>query len=107
MSLSNKSGIKPVGVSLIIEPVQISETTEFGIVQYSTMELEREFLKQTDGVVLAIGPQAFYDEGEVRCKEGDRVVMRAYAGMLRKGVDGNKYRIVADSDIIGILESEE
>lgn len=107
MSLSNKSGIKPVGLSLVIDPVQIKQTYgDSDIIQYTDMELEREFLKQTDGVVLAVGPQAFHDEGEARCKVGDRVVMRAYAGMLRKGVDGKKYRIVADSDIIGILETE-
>jgi co-chaperonin GroES (HSP10) len=105
LSLSNKSGIKPVGFSLVIEPEQVEETTESGIITGTPESIEREQMRQTDGVVLAVGPMAFSDEKEVRCKAGDRVVMRAYAGMIRKGVDGRDYRIIADTEVIGILES--
>ena len=104
MSKDNKSGIKPVGLSLVIEPDQVAETTESGIVLGTPEQLEREQLRQTDGLVLAIGSMAFFDEKEVRCKVGDRVVMKAHAGMMRKGTDGKQYRIIADSDVIGILE---
>ena len=101
----NTSGIKPVGYSLVVEPEQIEEKTESGIVLGTPEQLEREQMRQTDGVVLAIGPMAFHDEGYKRCKVGDRVVMKAYAGMMRKGVDGKAYRIIADTDVIGILEN--
>ena len=109
----NKSGIKPVGLSLVIEPEQVQEKTESGIVLGTPEQLEREQLRQTDGVVLAIGPIAFYDErdgrGDVipRCKVGDRIVMKAYAGMMRKGTNGLAYRIIADSDVIGVLETND
>lgn len=105
MSLSNKSGIKPVGYSLVVEPDQVEEQTAAGIYVGTPEQIEREQMKQTDGVVLAIGPMAFSDEKENRCKDGDRIVMRAYAGMIRKGVDGRAYRIIADTEVIGILES--
>lgn len=106
----NKSGITPVGLSVLVEPEQVEEKTESGIVLGTPEQMEREQMKQTDGVVLAIGPLAFYDErdseGNIipRCKVGDRVVMKAYAGMMRKGTDGNTYRIISDSEIIGVLE---
>lgn len=106
----NKSGITPVGLSVLVEPEQVEEKTESGIVLGTPEQMEREQMKQTDGVVLAIGPLAFYDERDAegniipRCKVGDRVVMKAYAGMMRKGTDGNTYRIISDSEIIGVLE---
>jgi co-chaperonin GroES (HSP10) len=110
--IDNKSGLTPVGVSILVLPEQIKTTTESGIELMTASQAEREQLKQTDGVVIAIGPRAFYDEldssGKVepRCKVGDRVVMIAYAGMVRKGNDNLLYRLVKDDDIIGILEEK-
>lgn len=109
----NKSGITPAGLSILVEPEQIAEKTESGIVLGTPEQLEREQMRQTDAIVLAIGPRAFHDEldseGNVipRCKVGDRVVMKAYAGMMRKGTDGRTYRIIADTDVIGTLEKSE
>jgi co-chaperonin GroES (HSP10) len=106
----NNSGILPVGVSILVLPEQVEETTESGIVIATPSELERFQLKQTDGVVVAVGPLAFFDEkdprGNVipRCRVGQRVVMTAYAGMIRKGKDGLMYRLIRDSDVIGIIE---
>ena len=103
---SNPSGLNPRGYSLVVSPKQIDQVTESGIQIMSDMEFEREMLKQTDAVVLAIGPMAFKDESEDRCKVGDRVVMRAYAGLLRKGVDGKQYRIIADTEVIAVIEED-
>jgi co-chaperonin GroES (HSP10) len=105
VSLSNTSGIRPVGYSLVVEPDQVEEQTAAGIYVGTPEQIEREQMRQTDGIVLGIGPMAFSDEKEARCKEGDRIVMRAYAGMIRKGSDGKSYRIIADTEVIGILES--
>lgn len=102
----NTSGIKPVGYSLVVEPEQVQEQNDAGIYVGTPESIERLQMQQTDGIVLAIGPMAFSDETESRCKEGDRVVMRAYAGMMRKGVDGKVYRIIADTEVIGILENK-
>lgn len=102
----NNSGITPVGLSVLVEPEQIDETYgDSGIVVGTPDQLEREQMKQTDGIVLAIGPEAWHDEKNPRCKVGDRIVMKAYAGMIRKGIDGKSYRLIGDTEIIGILES--
>ena len=101
----NPSGITPVGLSVLILPDSVEEKTDSGIIVGTVTELEREQLRQTDGIVMALGPMAYEDEDVPRCKVGDRVIMKAYAGMIRKGTDGIKYRLIADSDVIGILES--
>lgn len=106
MNCDNPSGITPVGYSLVVEPEQIEEKTASGIIRFTPQEFEREMMRQTDGIVLAIGAMAFSDEKEARCKPGDRIVMRAYAGMMRKGVDDKTYRIIADTEVIGILEKK-
>lgn len=98
----NKSGLLPVGISILVLPDQVEETSESGIVVHTMERLEREQLKQTDGEVIAIGGHAFYDE-PARCKVGDRVIMAAYAGMVRKGKDGLTYRLIKDNDVVGIL----
>lgn len=106
----NKSGITPAGLSILVEPEQIEEKTEAGIIVGTPEQLEREQLRQTDGIVLAIGPVAWYDEKDTqgnvipRCAVGDRIVMTAFAGMLRKGTDGRTYRLIRDTDVIGVLE---
>lgn len=108
--MTNKSGITPVGVSILVLPEAIKTETESGIALMTHAQAEREQLKQTDGVVISIGPRAFYDELDEnnkivpRCKVGDRVVMTAYAGMLRKGIDGAMYRLIKDDDVIGIIK---
>jgi len=100
----NTSGITPVGLSILVEPEQVEEKTESGIITATTDQLDKLQMAQTDGIVLSIGPMAFYDEKTPRCKVGDKIIMKAYAGMLKKGIDGRQYRIIADSEVIGILE---
>lgn len=113
MTIENNSGITPVGVSILVLPDQVSETTASGIVVATNEQLDREQMKQTDGVVIAIAPNAFYDEkdasGKVRsrCKVGDRIIMTAFAGMVRKGEDNLSYRLIRDNDVIGILKRKE
>jgi co-chaperonin GroES (HSP10) len=103
---TNNSGITPVGVSVLVLPDPVEQTTESGIVLSTHAEHAREEMRQTDGVVVAIAPNAYYDE-TARCKVGDRVIMAAYAGMVRKGNDGLTYRLIKDDDVVAILEKDE
>lgn len=111
--MKNESGIKPVGVSILVLPDQVEEATASGIVVATDSQLEREQLKQTDGLVVEVGPRAFYDEtdprGDVipRCRVGDRVIMAAYAGMIRKGKDEKSYRLIKDNDVVAVLEGDK
>jgi co-chaperonin GroES (HSP10) len=104
---TNGSGIWPVGTSVLVLPDPVEQTTESGIVVSTHAQHEREEMKQTDGIVVAIGPNAYYDERAPRCKVGDRVIMAAYAGMVRKGNDDKTYRLIKDDDVVAILVKDE
>lgn len=98
-------GINPVGVTVVIFPDPIQTKTESGIELYSPKEADRVQMAQTDGVVVAISPDAFKDlrESAPRCSVGDRVIFAKYAGMMRTGSDGNEYRLINDQDILAVL----
>lgn len=98
----NNSGLTPVGTSILILPDNVEQTTSSGIVISTDSEHDREQLRQTDGLVIAIAEKAYFDEVP-RCKVGDRVIMAAYAGMLRKGNDGMSYRLIRDIDVVALL----
>jgi len=102
----NNSGIKPVGVSILVLPEQVAKETESGIVLYTDGEHERHELAQTDAIVIEISDMAWGDENKARCEVGDRVVMAKYAGMIRIGKDGKNYRLIRDVDVLAILEKD-
>lgn len=104
MKLENKSGITPVGVSVLVLPEQVEEKTESGIITVTEKEKDRHELGQTDALVIAIGEAAYFDEKVPRCKVGDRVIMAKYSGMIRKGNDDLTYRLIRDSDVLAILD---
>ena len=102
----NNSGIQPVGVSILILPDAIEQATKSGIVLATATQLEREQLRQTDGIVIEIGPHAYYDE-KPRCEVGQRIIMAAYSGMIREGSDDKTYRLIKDNDVIAIITKEK
>lgn len=100
----NESGITPVGISILVLPDAVEQTTESGIVLSTHEQHSREEMGQTDGEVIAIAEFAYFDEKKPRCKVGDRVIMAKYAGMVRVGNDGLTYRLIKDDDVVGILD---
>ena len=109
MTQENNSGLIPVGTSIVVLPDQVDEKSEGGIILATESELDRYQMRQTDAKVVAISPRAFYDErnesGEIisRCVVGDKVIIAAFSGMVRKGIDGLTYRIIHDTDVVAIL----
>lgn len=103
--ITNSSGIHPVGVSILVKPDPVEQTTASGIVISTNSEHAREEMRQTDALVIEIAEHAYYDETP-RCKVGDRIIMAAYAGMVRKGNDGDTYRLIKDNDVVALLEKE-
>lgn len=97
------SGIFPVGNKILILPDQVAETTESGIILGTPQQIEREQLGQTEGVVLAVGPDAYSDAKLPWCSVGDKVVIARYSGMMRKGNDDKMYRIISDNDVVAVI----
>ena len=93
--------LKPLGDRLIVEPIEQEEMTASGIVLPETAKE-----KPMQGKVLAAGPGARKDDGsraELDVQVGDTVLYAKYAGTEVK-IDGNKYLILKETDVLAIVE---
>ena len=88
--------IKPLGDRVLVEPAQAEEVTAGGII---IPDSAKE--KPLKGNVIAVG-NGTKDE-EMIVKVGDVVLYGKYAGTEIE-LDGTKYLIMRQSDILGIIE---
>lgn len=88
--------IKPLGDRVLVEPAQAEEVTAGGII---IPDSAKE--KPLKGKVIAVG-NGTKDE-EMIVKAGDVVLYGKYAGTEIE-LDGTKYLIMRQSDILGIIE---
>jgi chaperonin GroES len=102
----NTSGLRPVGRAVLVKPYSIEEKTAGGIVLPSQVR-ERDELAEQRAVVVEIGPTSWRDEPP-RAKVGDRILFSKWAGYNAIGPgDGEKYRVVNDSDIFMVITKEK
>ena len=89
--------LQPLGDRLIVEAIEEEETTSSGIVLPDTAKE-----KPQRGRVLAVGPGARNDKGEVvplEVAEGDEVIYSKYGGTeIRLGSED--YLILRESDVL-------
>ena len=89
--------LQPLGDRLIVEPLEEEETTSSGIVLPDTAKE-----KPQRGRVLAVGPGARNDKGEVvpmEVAEGDEVIYSKYGGTeIKLGADD--VLILRESDVL-------
>jgi len=93
--------LKPLGDRLIVSPTEQDEVTASGIVLPETAKE-----KPMQGEVVAAGPGARKDDGSraaMDVKKGDTVLYAKYAGTEVK-IDGNKYLILKEADVLAIVE---
>lgn len=88
--------IKPLGDRVLVEPAQAEEVTAGGII---IPDSAKE--KPLKGIVKAVG-NGTKDE-EMIVKAGDTVLYGKYAGTEIE-LDGVKFLIMRQSDILGIIE---
>ena len=100
-----KSPIKPLGDRVIVRPLTEEEqgsTSPSGIIIPDTAKKD----KPEQGVVLAVGPGKWDEDGETRLpmdvKEGDRVVFSKY-GYDEVKIDDAEYFLVSESNILGVF----
>ena len=92
--------IKPLGDRVVIKSLESEETTKSGIVLTGSAKE-----KPQTAEVVAVGPGGLVDGKEVvmTVKVGQKVLYSKYAGTEVK-VDGNKYIIVRQSDLLATVE---
>lgn len=102
---TSKSPITPLNDRVVVRPLTEEEsgtTSASGIIIPDTVNKE----KPEQGVVLAVGPGKWDEDGEKRIemsvKEGDRVVFSKY-GYDEVKIDKEDYFIVSESSILGVI----
>jgi len=118
--MTNKSGITPSGNRIVIQPDEVEQVTDGGIIIPAT-EAEKRQGAQSIGTLIAVGPDAWthttefvyrIEAGqkklfEVRtkgysedfAKVGERVAFAKFGGLPVIGADGEQYRIMNDEDL--------
>ena len=92
--------LKPLADRLVVAPTERDEMTASGIY---VPETAKE--KPQEGKVVAVGPGRKDEDGDripMDVAEGDRVLYAKYAGTEIK-LEGEKYLILKESDILAIL----
>ena len=91
----------PLGDKIVLKQLEAEETTKSGIVLTGQAKE-----KPQEAEVIAVGPGGMVDGKEVtmQVKAGDKVIYSKYAGTDVE-LDGTKYIIVKQSDILAIVEA--
>jgi co-chaperonin GroES (HSP10) len=98
----NTSGMSPVEDKVLLLPDKVTERVG-GIYKPDVVQAQEQ-LAQVRALLVAIGGNAFEDWGEPIPKEGDRVMVCKYAGILDiLGADDLTYQLCTDRDITAIL----
>lgn len=92
--------VKPLGTRVLLKEVETQETTKSGIVLPSNAK-EKPYMAE----VVEVGPGKIKDGNEIKMqvKKGDKVLYSRYAGTEIK-LDGKKYLIVKQEDILAIID---
>jgi chaperonin GroES len=95
--------IRPLADRVVIKPAEREERTKGGIYLPDTASKERPM----EGTVVAVGDGRVDDNGKripMNVKAGDRVLFAKYSGTEYK-VDDVEYLVMAEKDILGVIES--
>ena len=95
--------LKPLANRVFLEPIAEDKITKSGIVLPDTAEKE----KPIQGRVVAVGPGKRNDQGNLlplAVKVADLVLFKKY-GPDEIEIDGKKYLVADEDDILAILES--
>lgn len=106
--LENPSGIHPTEFRVLVLPDKVEEKTKGGII-IPDEKKDRDQYAVMEATIIECSPLAFtyesnWPEGAEKPKAGDRVVIAKYSGSPLKGKDGEDYKLIADKDVMAVLE---
>ncbi len=92
--------ITPLADRVVLKFLEAEETTKGGIILTSSAQEKPQIAE-----IIEVGPGGVVDGKEVKMevKKGDKVLTSKYSGTEVK-VDGEKYTIVRQSDILAIVK---
>ena len=103
----NKSGLDPVGYRVVVKPDKAPDRVgEKKLIIAPDQTKERQGFAMDRGVIVSMGDMAYTYDPETKREwtgrkpqVGDRVFFPRYGGMELKGVDGDLYRMLNDTEI--------
>ena len=104
-------GVQPVEYKVLVKPSEVEvdpalmRAKKAGI-QLPQDVLDREFMAQIVGELVAVGGNSFEDWKPPIPQVGNQVLIAKYAGVTLRGADGIEYRMLNDKDISGIIVKE-
>lgn len=107
--MSNPSGIMPMEYNVLVKPKVVEEKTSGGL-YIPDQTKEREQFGQTEGTLIAASPAAFtfnyegWPDGAELPAVGDVVFFSRYQATEVKGKDGEKYWLMKDKAIAGVMK---
>lgn len=93
--------LKPLDDRIVIEQLEAEEKTPGGIILPDSAKEKPQI-----GKVIAVGPGALLDDGKrakMSVKKNDKVLYAKYMGSDVE-IDNEKYVILKESDVLGIIE---
>jgi len=93
--------LRPLDDRVVIKQLEAEEKTSGGIILPDTAKEKPQI-----GKVIAVGPGKILDNGkraEMSVKKNDTVIYAKYMGNEIE-IDGEKYVILKENDILGIVE---
>ena len=93
--------LKPLDDGVVIKQLEAEEKTSGGIILPDAAQEKPQI-----GKVVAVGPGKMLDSGKrgkLSVKKNDEVIYGKYMGNDVE-IDGEKYVIIKESDILGIIE---
>ncbi|MHC4912225.1 MAG: co-chaperone GroES [Planctomycetota bacterium] len=93
--------LRPLDERVVIKQSEAEEKTSGGIILPDTAKEKPQI-----GKIIAVGPGKILDNGkrsEMNLKKNDKVLYPKYIGNDVE-IDGEKYVILKESDILGIVE---
>jgi chaperonin GroES len=99
---ASKVTLKPLEDRIVVQALEAEQTTASGLVIPDTAKE-----KPQEGIVLAVGPGRFDEEGEKRIpldvKVGDTVIYSKYGGTEVK-YNNEEYLILSARDVLAVVE---
>lgn len=93
--------LRPLDDRVVIRQLEAEEKTAGGIILPDTAKEKPQM-----GKIVAVGPGKLADDGKrtkMTVKKGDKVIYAKYIGNDVE-IDGDKYVILSEHDILGIVE---
>jgi len=93
--------LRPLEDRVVIKQLEAKEKTTGGIILPDTAKEKPQI-----GKIIAVGPGKILDDGtkqEMSVKKNDEVIYAKYMGNEVE-IDGEKYVIIKESDILGVIE---